>query len=346
MKHIIIFLALYFHSALAWSELSAQETNQPHLAKAVEKIRKQVEWFGPNPKRYSREFLFGLATMNYVQSRVSPLNYSHLIKSNKQVPQTPEECLALEAGICGNQVQTFLTLINKNNLRARPVEFYLREATPAKNHSHICAEIFYKGQWRFFDITWGTYFIRTDGAVDEVLSWEQIKQEKSPRKLAVTNKSNLWYQQWCAAGLDPFEYLDFKEIDVLTGRNGTIHLQDKRKPNLLKTTYTPTHQPNYVGRNSLEKDRGSVQFTLLNSNQEYSKLKLDVLGKAGDGKLIIENQADAISIALSQIDSGPLELDISELGNKQNLHIRVIPPNANQVGYLVFKQITLYHKKQ
>ena len=65
---------------------------------------------------------------------------------------------------------------------------------------------------------------RVDGKIDELMSWTEIRQANDARKLASTNRSDLWYQQWCAAGLDPFEYLDWSEMDVLTGRTGTIHL--------------------------------------------------------------------------------------------------------------------------
>ena len=52
----------------------AQDTAaNPQLTRAVQLIRKQVGWFGAKPSKYSREFLFTVATMNYVQSRVSPL---------------------------------------------------------------------------------------------------------------------------------------------------------------------------------------------------------------------------------------------------------------------------------
>ena len=110
---------------------ATSNTARPHRAKAIETIRKQVQWFGPNPEKYSREFLYGLATMSHVQSRLSPLNYSILVKANKKLPRNTEECLALEAGICGNQVQAFLAIVKQFGIRARPVEFYLRGSIPA-----------------------------------------------------------------------------------------------------------------------------------------------------------------------------------------------------------------------
>ena len=317
------------------------DTARPHLAKAIETIHKQVEWFGPNPEKYSREFLYGLATMNHVQSRLSPLNYSILVKANKKPPLNTEECLALEAGICGSQVQAFLAIVKQFGIRARPVEFYLRGSIPAKNHSHICAEVFYDDGWHFFDVTWGTFYRRPDGKVDGLMSWTEIRQANDPRNLATTNRSDLWYQQWCAARLDPFEYVDWSEMDVLTGRTGTIHLRATLDPKRRLLVYTPTHQPNYVGRNSSNTDTGSVKVQLMGTGQKPVTLVIDVLGIAGSGNLRVEGEQGSVSVDLRKIKTGQLKLDLSGISTKNDLRVSVIPEKPSGVGYIVFKRITL-----
>ncbi len=316
-------------------------TARPHLAKAIETIRKQVQWFGPNPEKYSREFLYGIATMNHVQSRISPLNYSILVKTNKKPPRDTEECLALEAGICGNQVQAFLAIVKQFGIRARQVEFYLRGSIPAKNHSHICAEVFYAGGWHFFDVTWGTFYRIPDGKEDDLMSWTEIQRANDARNLANTNRSDLWYRQWRAAGLDPFEYIDWSEMDVLTGLTGTIHLRATLDPQRRLLVYTPTHQPNYVGRNSSNTDTGSVNVQLMGTGQKPVTLVIDVLGIAGSGNLRVEGEKSSISVNLREIKTGQLRLDLSGINTKNDLRLSVIPENPSGVGYIVFKRITL-----
>jgi hypothetical protein len=347
----LVFLCLLF---VVWIQVQGEmietppvvkpDATRPHMTNAIETIRKQVQWFGPNPEKHSREFLYGIATMNHVQSRLSPLNYSILAKANKKLPRNTEECLALEAGICGNQVQAFLALVKRFGIRARPVEFYLRGAIPAKNHSHICAEVFYDDDWHFFDVTWGTFYRRPDGKEDDLMSWREIRQAQDARDLAITNQSDLWYQQWRAAGLDPFEYVDWSEIDVLTGRTGTIHLRATPDLKGRLLIYTPTHQPNYVGRNSSDADMGSVKVRLVGTDRKPGMLEIDVLGIAGSGNLRVEGEQGSVSVELRKIKTGQLKLDLSGISTKNDLRVSVMPEKPSGVGYLVFKRITLHSR--
>ena len=314
----------------------------PHLARAIETIKGQVEWFGPKPGKYSREFLIGLATMNHVQSRLSPLNYAVLLKGNEKLPGNAEECLSRQAGICGNQVAAFLAIVGRLGVRARPVEFYLRGSVPAKNHSHVGAEIFYGGRWHFFDVTWGTFYRRPGGKVDDLLAWGEIQKAKDARGLAITNGSDLWFLQWRAAGLDPLEYVDAKEMDVLTGHAGTIHLRGGSVPKSRSLLYTPTHQPNYVGRNSADRDTGSVKVRLLETGPKPGTLVIEVLGVAGRGSLRVEGEQGSASVALSSIKAGPLRLDLSKFTVKSGLSLYVVGQQRGGVGYVVYQRIAVH----
>ena len=134
----------------------------PHTDRAVQLIRRQAAHLSEGNAAVAPEFFTSLATANFVQSRLSSLNYALLLSKQEPLPATVEDCLRLKAGICGNHVATFLEMVHRLGLRARPVEFYLRGDQPQKNSSHICAEVFYQGAWRMFDITWGTYFPQPD----------------------------------------------------------------------------------------------------------------------------------------------------------------------------------------
>ncbi|MDP6443916.1 MAG: transglutaminase domain-containing protein [Pirellulaceae bacterium] len=319
----------------------AQDTAaNPQLTRAVQLIRKQVGWFGAKPSKYSREFLFTVATMNYVQSRVSPLEYARLSKEQKKLPATPEECLAARAGICGGQVQTAREILRRLEIRNRPVEFYMRGATPAQNHSHIGLEVYYRDGWRFFDITWGTFFRGRGGRADEVLSIEQVLDTENVAALAVTNNSDLWFQQWTAAGLDPFEYLRADNQDVIVGRAGRIHLRPATDSKPARI-YTPTHQPNFVGRNSSAADSGALSFRLIAVGRDHRVLTISVSGVAGSGVLVVEGETGKVERSLRELrKAGDHRLDVSKLTG-ESLTISVRPDSPQGVGYVVFERISL-----
>jgi hypothetical protein len=315
----------------------------PQLDEAVTSIRDQVDWFGERPISYSREFLTAVATMNYVQSRVSPLNYSLLVKAKKPLPITAEEYLAAQAGICGGQVMTFLQILNRLGIRNRPVEFYIRGQTRAENHSHIGAEVFYADKWHFFDITWGTYYRRGGQAstrVDDVLSISEILATEKTRQLAVTNLSDLWFQQWTTNGLDPFEYLTANQMDLIVGRGGVVTLRpanDAKSPYI----YIPTHQPNYIGRNNRSPDFGSLSFRLTDVKRTPTICNISVSGVAGSGKLVIRGTSGEVTRSLSVLKPGDHRIDLSNLEVHGELHLTVDTGDNREVGYFVFKQISL-----
>ena len=106
----------------------SQEESQ--VDQAARLIERQVAHFGERPQGLAREFFYATIIMNYVQSRVSPLNYAILASAGDPLPVVPESCLAMGAGICGNQIATFLLLAERAGLRARSVEFYMHGDTP------------------------------------------------------------------------------------------------------------------------------------------------------------------------------------------------------------------------
>jgi len=313
---------------------------QPHLDRAVTRIRQQVGWFGEKPTKYSKEFLCAVATMNYVQSEVSPLRYSLLVRDRKKLPTNPEEYLSSRAGICGGQVMTFREILTRLKIRNRPVEFYLRGATPAENQSHIGADVFYAGEWHFFDITWGTFFRPRDGRADDVLSIDEVLKTENVAELAITNASNLWFQQWTAAGLDPFEYINAREKDVIVGRNGVINIRPNINPEK-KQVYTPTHQPNYVGRNNRSSDYGSLSFRLGDVNKKVNQCTITIIGKAGDGWLVVQANSGETKIAFSKLKTGDQTIDLADLSIEGELHISVSSAERRGIGYVVIKQISV-----
>ena len=309
------------------------DDNTPHLDRAVAHVREQLRWFGAGPA-HSKAFYATVATMNYVQSRVSPLRYAQLTKSGVLLPNTPNKCLAMGAGICGGQIMTTRAILNRLGIKNRSVQFYLRGTTPQKNSSHIGLEVFYSNKWHYFDVTWGTFFRRKGDKKDRVLSIAEVLQAPKVDALAVTNKSDLWYQQWTAAGLDPLIYLRSKQRDVVVGGNGTIHL---RPNNQLK--FTPTHQPNYIGRNTAV--GSGLTIRLIKVPDKISTCTISVTGIAGSGQLEIAGESSYVRLSLGLLKTGRNIIDVSSLGVKGSLLLSVKPAKTKGVGYVVFKDVTL-----
>jgi hypothetical protein len=334
MKSLLVVLLLAF-------PLAGQESATPATDAAVESIRQQMDQLAEARPGLSREYVCAVATMNHVQSRLSSLNYSILTKAQKPIPGNVEECFQLNAGICGNHIAAFLEIAGRLEIRARPVEFYLHGETPQENHNHICVEVFYRQKWRLLDITWGTLYRTPGGAIDELASITEIRKDPRSRTWAVTNETDLWYQQWKASGLDPLEYVDYRELDLLRGRAGTIRLIPV--PTDLGQRYQPVHQPGYLGRNDAGEDFGAIELSLSRVVPDTRELRIQVSGVAGAGQLVISSQpGQQVSIPLEQLKGGTeTRVDLSGLEIVESLSIRVKPVTAGGVGYVVYRQITL-----
>ncbi|MDP7204225.1 MAG: transglutaminase domain-containing protein [Pirellulaceae bacterium] len=321
--------------------LAAQEQATPATDAAVASVRQQMDYLGGSRAGLSRDYITAVATMNHVQSELSSLRYAVLSKAGKPVPGTVEECFRLQAGICGNHIDAFLEIARRLEIRARPVEFYLHGETPRENHNHICVEVFYRESWRLLDVTWGTVFRRPGGAVDELASIEEIRKDPRSRRWAVTNQTDLWYQQWKASGLDPLEYVDYRELDILRGRAGTIRLAARLTD--AGQQYQPVHQPGYLGRNDASEDYGAIRLSLLRVDPETQGFRIQVSGVAGTGALVVADQSGGeSSVSLDQLrQAREATLDLAGLEVGETLDVQVRPGVAGGVGYVVYSQITL-----
>ena len=313
----------------------------PLTDRAVEHIRRQAKHMALGCRSLAPEFFSALATANFVQARMSSLNYSILSVEKKKLPTNVEQCLEKEAGICGNHVAAFLEISKRLGLRARPVEFYFRGDKPQKNHSHICAEVFYRGHWRMFDITWGTYFPISGGRRDDLADVSRLRAERRSRDWAVTNQANLWYQQWVASKLDPLEYLDAPQLDILRGGRGTIRLRVSARDGQ-RELFRPLHQPNFVGRNRVHRDYGPAVVLLENPNPKATVVQLDVLGLAGTGALVIFCGEERHAIPFASIRSGQmLKTQLSQPIGKRSIRLQASPDKVDGVAYVVYREISL-----
>ena len=278
----------------------------------------------------SVEFVKTSILMSQIQSIVSPRKYSELSTSGKRLPVTVEDCLENKAGICGNQVACFLALAEYLELRARPVEFYLHGDEPAGNSSHIGVEVQFLGDWRFFDITWGTFFRRKG----KILNISQVlKMGTTARRWAVTNELDQWYLHWKQAGLDPLVYVDHPRMDILRGRQGNIRIFP------FDSNYTPVHQPAYVGLNSLHKDYGPLGITLKDLPFVSKEFAIEVTGVAGDGVLVIAQKDKVYRVKIESMKVGNNKFELPFEFHTGDIKIAIQQRNPRRIGYLVYSKI-------
>ena len=327
--------------ALSISIRAEGPSKTPLTDRAVDQIRRQAKHMARGNPSVAPEFFSSLATTNFVQARMSSLNYSILSAEKKTLPASVEQCLEKRAGICGNHVAAFLEISQRLGLRARPVEFYFRGDKPQKNHSHICVEVFYRGHWRMFDITWGTYFPIPGSRRDDLADVSRLRSDRRSRDWAITNQSNLWYRQWITSNLDPLEYLDAPQMDILRGRRGTIRLRASAREGH-REKFRPLHQPNFVGRNQAHPDYGPVVVLLESPDPKATVVHLDVLGLAGKGSLVIFCGEKRHTIPFADIKSGQtLRTRLSQPIGKQGVRLEARPDEPGGVAYVVYRVITL-----
>lgn len=333
-------LMLAFVLVFPAAQMSAEET--PATEQAVRQIQLQADRLADVRPGLSRAYVTALAIMNHVQSRVSSLNYSLRSTAGEKLPTSVEECLQMEAGICGNHIAVFLEIATRLKLRSRPVEFYFHGDTPAQNHSHICVEVFYREKWRLLDVTWGTYYRLPVGPGDNLASIDEVRASLRSRRWAVTNESDLWYRQWKASGLDPLEYVDHEKVDILRGRRGTIRLSPQSKS--VGVEYAPIHQPGYLGRNEKNKDYGPISLELIRGDVVPKLLRLHVRGLVGRGQLVVAagERGGQVATPLVQLKAGKViqvNLEGLKLSAGQSLTIRVDAESADEIAYVVYSQI-------
>ena len=324
-------ICLFINIVAVSSDLRAQDDTLGSKTKQLlNEIRNEVDQLGNRSPNVDRAYIAAISIMNHVQRIVSPLQYSVLKTIGEDTPKTVEECLEAKAGICGNQVACFLELAKHLKLRARPVEFYLHGKTPKENTSHICAEVYYDQAWRIFDVTWGTYF-QMDG---KAASIDAVRESPTvARQAAVTNETDQWFLHWHRAGLDPLTYVDHKFVDILRGRNGLIRLRGN------EFVYLPTHQPTFIGLNSLSSDYGPVRIELLDVQAEVSRVIIQVSGHAGTGELVIQQSGNKMAYPITGLKIGENELVLPYKVAAGVLEVKIKATNPAKIGYVVYSRI-------
>lgn len=157
----------------------AQQTpvnDRDPLSEAVDFVVSEAEYTSGNNDSSTPLFRFyaALSALNYLQTIISPPRYGYIRRhtGNARPVVGTKMCLLKKAGICGNQIEAFIDIMNQIEIPVREVQFYYT-TNRGKRKSHIAIEVEWGDKWHFFDVTWGMFVADKDNPI-EVASYENI----------------------------------------------------------------------------------------------------------------------------------------------------------------------------
>lgn len=176
---------------------------------------------GKNPEAY-----YAIEAMNAVPQIASSARYSlqlHALNDKFKIPDNDGKSIAQShIGICGHHATLFLELMELMEIPARPVQFYY--SINGVRYSHIAAEAFIGGQWRYFDTTWAAFFLKDEKDPFSFASADELLKGASVTRVA--NAAQGWAHQALAQDLDLFDYLTANPSVVYGYDSGTVKISD------------------------------------------------------------------------------------------------------------------------
>jgi len=351
---VFLILGVWFHlksPPQVQSSLPRDSSQQlpESVEKALETIQQNVDYamrpygsLNNADKEQLKSFFTAISIMNYVQSHISSTQYGFILYYFPiQLPKTLEECFSKGAGICGHHSWAFLVLARKLGLPARSVEFYWTSSNGQPN-SHAAVEVKYGGEWRYFDVTWSTFFIPPGRAgilnESDVLSFKEVQALSDIETYRITNQSILAYRIHIIAGINVFEYIR-KSRSILFGKEGRIYFEPDKIGD--KLVFTPMHKPNYIGAVLDYSDGGVGRTTaLLTGVGNKKKLTIHVLTVHKNCTIRVSRGRKVKKMRTSFPTPGPIEFSLGSPDSPNDeVQIEVIPENPDRVGCITFKQI-------
>jgi hypothetical protein len=183
----IAFLAV-LAAALWVFAASASSESTPEIGRAIQAVQQEVELaqLGLQQQHTAAPagYLAAVAALDYTTGHVLSGVYGYREVHNQPLPNTAEEILAAQAGICGHATIVFREILTQLGYQTRAVGFTV------KGGSHATAEVLYDGRWHWFDPTFGVYYRQAGN----VLTIAQARALKTPQRFAVIDQTLLWRQ--------------------------------------------------------------------------------------------------------------------------------------------------------
>jgi hypothetical protein len=89
------------------------------------------------------------------------------ISNNEEFGNNVYTWFSNRSGLCGMRAVLFVEMLKYINVRG---EVYNICKFPARENAHSCAQVYYDGQWHFFDVTYAGYFKMND----KILSFDEM----------------------------------------------------------------------------------------------------------------------------------------------------------------------------
>ncbi|MDX1837990.1 transglutaminase domain-containing protein [Legionella taurinensis] len=213
-----------------------------------------------------------LEAMNLIQNIAGSGRYNYLtLTSEKSVALSMnEQSLMLKRGygICGNHQVMFLQIMELLKVKARPVDFYYTDIN-GQSCNHAAAEVKIGKKWRYFDITWGSIWVKEKNNLSTLLSLEDVLDKKGKRMSGL----NSWYLHFTYPRLvgDPLEYLTAKPLQILRNKGGLLTVP------VVNNQAAFDGLPKYIGKTSSSSPL-SMKFKDIPHSMEAI---IDVQGKGG-----------------------------------------------------------------
>lgn len=293
----------------------ARANNGDPLSEAVEFVVSEAEYTSGNNDSSAPLFRFyaALSALNYLQTNISPPRYGYLRRhtGNARPVVGTKMCLLRKAGLCGNQVEAFIDIMNQIEIPVREVQFYYT-TNRGERLGHIAIEVEWGGKWHFFDVTWGMFVAEKDNPT-EVASYENIRLWGERKFKKFTNQAYGWLIFSAQNNVDPFDYLTRPKgtIDVIIDGTGVVH------PYMVDGAYSFRHIPRYVGHAEMR-------------NGHIGEIKQEIV--LPDGAMGLDIEIDAVSCLRGRLrlrsDSGenvvPIRPDMEKTISVSGLRGRVV----------------------
>jgi hypothetical protein len=187
-----------------------------------------------------------IEAMNLVQNVAGSGRYAYLSLSHKDFlkPTMTEQAglLTNGYGICGNHQYLFVEILNPLGILSRAVDFYFSDSKGRRN-SHAAAEVKIGNKWRYFDVTWGSFWLSNVDDTSSLMAFDDVKLGRGNRM----GGNNSWFVRATHKKVqkelrDPFSYLGAKDLQVLRNKGGILLIRFKLG------TADFTDIPNYFGK--------------------------------------------------------------------------------------------------
>jgi hypothetical protein len=196
---------------------------RPDIASIAERLKLEAATFeahqyGDQDSLAHPDYVIALNGLKYVNTLVSPA-LRLWAPPDVQSLSDAQRILASGVGICGQQADVYMALMDACGIKNRIVQI----CTRTKNvvGSHVASEVFVDGKWRYVDISFASV-VSVDGNIYNLMSLEDILGSSGDLHVLRT-EFDPWTRAWIKNFGDPVLSLRGAEMmEVTFDGNGTL----------------------------------------------------------------------------------------------------------------------------